>query len=38
MADKGTSAKEFAERLGIKWWGNDHMVQGRDEKILWLFK
>ncbi|MFA7718223.1 MAG: hypothetical protein WC875_05925 [Candidatus Absconditabacterales bacterium] len=38
MADKGTSAKEFAERLGIKGGGNDHMVQGRDEKILGLFK
>ena len=32
------SAKEFATRLGIKWWGNDNMVQGRDMKVLELFK
>lgn len=32
------SAKEFAVKLGIKWWGTDVMVQGRDESVLWLFR
>ncbi len=38
IADKGTSAKALAEKLGIKWWGTDAAVQGRDEKVLTLFK
>jgi hypothetical protein len=38
LADKWTPAKSIAERLGIKWWGNNQMVQGRDEKVLTLFK
>ncbi len=38
LAKKGASAKKIAEELGIKWWGTDGMVQGRDEKILSLFK
>ena len=31
------SAKEFSAKLGIKWWGTDTMVQGRDEGVLQLF-
>lgn len=31
------SAKEFATKLGIKWWGTDTMVQGRDKNVLKLF-
>jgi len=38
IADKWTSAKAFAEKLGITWWGTETMIQGRDEKILGLFK
>lgn len=38
IADKGISAKKIAENLGIKWWGTDTIIQGRDEKILTLFK
>lgn len=37
IADKWISAKEFAQRLGIKWWWTDSMIQWRDEKILSLF-
>ncbi len=37
LAKKGASAKKIAEELGLKWWGTDGMVQGRDEKILPLF-
>ena len=37
IADKWISAKEFIQRLGIKWWWTDSMIQGRDEKILKLF-
>lgn len=37
IADKWISAKEFTQRLGIKWWWTDSMIQGRDEKILKLF-
>ena len=37
IADKWISAKEFTQRLGIKWWWTDSMVQWRDEKILSLF-
>lgn len=33
-----TSAKDTAGRLWLKWGGNDVMVQGRDEKVLSLFK
>jgi alanyl-tRNA synthetase len=38
LTKKWISAKEFAAKLGIKWWGTDLMVQGRDESVLWLFK
>ena len=38
LTKKWTSAKKLAEELGIKWGGTDTMVQGRDEKILKLFK
>lgn len=38
LTKEWNSAKEFATRLGIKWWGNDNMVQGRDMKVLELFK
>lgn len=38
LTKKWTSAKKLAEELWIKWWGTDTMVQGRDEKILKLFK
>ncbi len=31
-------AKTLATKLGLKWWGSDSMVQGRDEKVLTLFK
>lgn len=37
LAKKDTSAKKIAENLGIKWWGTDTMMQGRDEKVLTLF-
>ena len=37
IADKWTSAKALAEKLGIKWWWTDGMVQGRDEKICTIF-
>jgi len=33
-----TSAKQIVEELGIKWWGNDTMIQGKDEKILEIIK
>lgn len=32
-----TSAKALAEQIGVKWGWNDSMVQGRDEKVSWLF-
>ncbi len=32
-----TSAKILAQDIGLKWWGNDIVVQGRDEKIIKLF-
>lgn len=38
LTKKWFSAKELATRFGIKWWGNDNMVQGRDMKVLELFK
>ncbi len=38
LADKWISAKAFSEKLGITWWGTETMIQGRDEKILGLFK
>lgn len=38
LTKEWASAKEFATRLGIKWWGNDNMVQGRDMKVLELLK
>jgi hypothetical protein len=38
MTKKWVSAKDAATRLGLKWWGNEQMVQGRDEKVLGLFK
>jgi hypothetical protein len=37
MTKKWTSAKDIVTRLGLKWWGNEQMVQGRDEKVLGLF-
>lgn len=37
LADKWVSAKLLAEKLGLKWWGTDGAVQGRDEKVLELF-
>ncbi len=27
------SAKEFAREQGLKWWGSDQFVQGKDERI-----
>lgn len=38
LTKKWISAKDLATKLGIKWWGTDTMLQGRDEKILKLFK
>lgn len=38
LAKKGTSAKKIAEELGITWGWTDTTLQGRDEKILTLFK
>jgi alanyl-tRNA synthetase len=32
------SAKELANKIWLKWWGNDNMVQGRDMKVLELLK
>jgi alanyl-tRNA synthetase len=29
-------AKQIAQELGLKWWGSDSFVQGRDEGILWF--
>lgn len=37
LAKKWTSAKALAQEIGVKWGGNDVMVQGRDEKILTVF-
>lgn len=31
------SAKDFATKLWLKWWGNDSMVQGKDLNVLTLF-
>lgn len=38
LAKKWTSAKVLAQELWLKGWGNDTMVQGRDENILSLSK
>ncbi|MCX6824232.1 MAG: hypothetical protein NT085_03830 [candidate division SR1 bacterium] len=38
LAKKGASAKKITEEIGIKGGGTDGMVQGRDEKILQVFK
>lgn len=38
LADKWVSAKLLAEKLGLKWGGTDGVIQGRDEKVLQLFK
>lgn len=38
MTKTWSSAKAIATKLGLKWWGNEQMVQGRDEKVLELFK
>lgn len=35
---KWHSAKKWMSDFWLKWWGNDQMVQGRDEKVLWLFE
>ncbi len=32
------SAKSIAQDNSLKWWGSDQLVQGRDEKVLSLFK
>lgn len=37
ITKKWISAKDTATRLGLKWWGNEQMVQGRDEKVRTLF-
>lgn len=31
------SAKEISQKIGIKWWGNDTLVQGRDINIINIF-
>jgi hypothetical protein len=38
MTKKGVSAKDITTKLGLKWGGNEQIVQGRDEKVLGLFK
>lgn len=38
FAKKGASAKALSAKLGLKWGGSDQLVQGRDEKVLELFK
>jgi alanyl-tRNA synthetase len=38
LTKKWVSAKNLAQELWLKWWGNDSMVQWRDEKVLELFK
>ena len=37
MTKKWSSAKDIATKIGLKWWGSDQLVQGRDEKVLTLF-
>jgi len=37
LTKKWILAKELVAKLGLKWWGNEQMVQGRDEKVLTLF-
>lgn len=37
LTKKWVSAKDISTKLWLKWWGNDTMVQGRDEKVLLLF-
>ncbi len=32
------SAKDLSTKLWLKWWWNENMVQGRDTKVLELFK
>jgi hypothetical protein len=32
----GNSAKTLAQKLGLKWWGNDQQIQGRDPNVLSL--
>jgi hypothetical protein len=38
ITKQGVSAKDTAIKLWLKWWGNEQIVQGRDEKVLELFK
>ena len=37
ISPESISAKDVAIRLWLKWWGNDRVVQGRDENVLTLF-
>lgn len=30
----GNSAKELAQKLGLKWWGNEQQIQGRDQNVI----
>ena len=32
----GNSAKTLAQKLGLKWWGNDQQIQGRDTNVVGL--
>ena len=32
----GNSAKTLAQKLGLKWWGNDQQIQGRDSNVVSL--
>ncbi len=34
---EGLTAKEYTQKNGLKWGGSDHLIQGRDPKILELF-
>lgn len=37
MTPKWVSAKNTSTKLGLKWGGNEQLVQGRDEKVLTIF-
>jgi hypothetical protein len=37
LSDK-KNAKELTIKTWLKWWWNENMVQGRDNKVLEIFK
>ncbi len=38
LSTKKKSSKKIAQELWLKWWWSDSLFQGKDEKVLWLFK